>query len=62
MCYDNFPKRDDRSHYSYARQKRARAVFRQTGNNLGAVLETAVTGAFKFADERAKRRKLEKQN
>lgn len=44
MCYDNFPKRDERSHYSDTRQKRAGAVFRQTGNNLGAVLETAVTG------------------
>lgn len=44
MCYDNFPKRDERSHYSDTRQKRARAVFRQTGNNLGAVLETTVTG------------------
>lgn len=37
------------------------AVFRQTGNNRGAVLETALTDAFTYSDERAKRRKLEKQ-
>lgn len=62
MRYDNFPKRDYRRHYIDTRQKARTAVFRQSGNNRGAVLENAVTGAFTFSDERAKRRKLEKQN
>lgn len=52
MRYDNFSKRDYRRHYIDTRQKARAAVFRQSGNNRGAVLGGAVTGAFTFSDER----------